>query len=66
MKQTRSRETEVSKVECVPQQVVRSLVPQKSSSPELPDGFFAQVSAKILNHPAEEPTAVAASETLAR
>ena len=48
-----------------PQHVLRSLVPQKSSSPEPPLGFLAHVSAKILNQPAD-PSAVAASATLLR
>lgn len=47
----------------LPQQVLMSFVPQKSSSPDAPDGFFAQESWKILNQP-EDPSAVEESETL--
>lgn len=65
-KQNVRQEVEVSTLKNIPQHVVRSLVPQKSSSPEDPDGFFAQESVKILNQPEEEPTAVEASDTLAK
>lgn len=49
----------------LPQQVLRSLTPQKSSSPTLPEGFLPHAAEYILNHPAE-PSAVEASGTLER
>lgn len=64
-KQNVRQEVEVANYKNIPQHVVRSLVPQKSSSPDEPDGFFAQESVKTLNQPEEEPTAVEASDTLA-
>jgi hypothetical protein len=48
-----------------PQQLLRSRVPQLSSSPELPPDFLDHALEKILNQPVE-PSAVAASETLVR